>query len=83
MADLRRASKSSTARPRRRDIVVTAALGVAVLAVLGLSGELAGAAFAASALAVCALAAVYYLTALSAIEPAPRPSAAAAHRDAD
>ncbi|MEQ8406347.1 MAG: ATP-binding protein [Oceanicaulis sp.] len=83
MADLRRASNSSAARPRRRDIVVTATLGVAVLAVLGLSGELSAAAFLASALAVAALATVYFLTAMSAAEPAPRPSAALATRNVE
>lgn len=84
MADLRRASKSASAdRPRRRDIALTAGLGVGVLAVLGLSGELSGPAFFASALAVSALAGVYYFTALSATEPAPRPSAALATRDVE
>jgi len=81
---LRRASKPASAdRPRRRDIALTAGLGVSVLAVLGLSGELSGAAFFASALAVSALAAVYYLTALSAAEPAPRPSAALSTRSVE
>jgi two-component system phosphate regulon sensor histidine kinase PhoR len=84
MADLRRASKSASGdRPRRRDIALTAGLGVAVLAVLGLSGELSFAAFFASALAVSALAAVYYLTALSATTPAPLPSAALTTRNVE
>jgi len=83
MSDPSRTARSPALRPRRRDIVVTAALGVVVLAVLGLSGELSAAAFTASTLAICALAAVYYLTALSAIEPAPRPTAALAPRDVE
>ncbi|MFW5661352.1 MAG: sensor histidine kinase [Oceanicaulis sp.] len=80
---MRRTATSSADRPRRRDIALTAGLGMAVLGVLGLSGELSGAAFMASALAVSALAAVYYLTALSASEPVVRPSAALTTRNVD
>lgn len=85
MADSK--TKSGTGRgpdrPRRRDIVVTACLGVAVLAVLGLSGEVSAGTFLASAMAVAALAFVYFLTALGSVETVPSKSASAAPRDLD
>lgn len=88
MADLPRDNRDAASgrhrdRPRRRDIALTAALGMIVLAVLGLSGELSGPAFFAGTLALAALATVYYLTALSAVEPAPRPAKLPTARDVE
>lgn len=75
-----RTSRKTTDRPRRRDIVLTASLAVLVMAVLAIAGELQPGVFLAGALAVAGLAAVYYLTALTAAEPSPRPAAAAQSR---
>lgn len=61
-------------RPRRRDIVLTVSLGLAVMAVLAASGELTVAAFFGGGLAFAALGFVYYLTALTAAEPSPNPT---------
>lgn len=63
------APKPRADRPRRRDVALTVALGVAVLAVLAFSGELSAAAFISAAMAFAALGFVYYLTALTATEP--------------
>ncbi len=60
---------SGADRPRRRDVVLTVALGIIVLAVLAFSGELSVPAFLSAALAFAALGFVYYLTALTAMEP--------------
>ncbi len=56
-------------RPRRRDIAISAGLGVAVMAVLFFSGALGFSTFFGAAAALSALAVVYYLTALTAAEP--------------
>lgn len=63
------APKPGADRPRRRDVALTVTLGVVVLAVLALSGELSAAAFISAAMAFAALGVVYYLTALTATEP--------------
>ncbi|KAA5805506.1 histidine kinase [Alkalicaulis satelles] len=65
-------------RPRRRDIALTAGLGVFIMAVLALSGEMEAGVFLAGSLALAGLAAVYYLTALTAAEPSARPAEAGA-----
>lgn len=78
-----RAPAKATDRPRRRDIALTASLAVLVMAVLAVAGELQPGVFLAGALAVAGLAAVYYLTALTAAEPSPRPAAAAEIRPVD
>lgn len=70
-------------RPRRRDILVTAALGVFVLLVLALAGELNWAVFAFSAGVIVVLAFVYFYTALTTSDPVPKPSLAMAPRDLD
>ena len=68
-------------RPRRRDIALTASIGVVVMLVLAVAGELSGGAFLGGAAAFIALAFVYYLTALTTAEPNPRPLAVNAPRD--
>jgi two-component system phosphate regulon sensor histidine kinase PhoR len=85
MVEQRRDSSASrfNDRPRRRDIALTAGLGVLVLAVLTLAGEVGPGVFLAGSAASGALAFVYYLTALSAVEPAQRPGEAARVRDID
>lgn len=84
MADPERASRPrGPDRPRRRDIAFTAVLGIVVLAVLAMAGEVTPGGFLAAALALAALAFVYFLTALSAAEPVQKASAAAAPRDLD
>jgi two-component system phosphate regulon sensor histidine kinase PhoR len=64
-------------RPRRRDIVITAVLGLIVLFVLMAGGVLDLGPFLAASLAFAALAFVYFLTAVT--QASPRPSALAAH----
>lgn len=61
-------------RPRRRDIAVTASLCVIVLIVLLLTGEISASVFAAGSLASCALALIYYLTAVTSVAPSTRSS---------
>lgn len=70
-------------RPRRRDIAITAALGVSVLAVLALSGAISAGVFASGAVAFGALAFIYYLTALTASEPSAAPPESAQVRDVE
>ena len=81
MVDSARQPRRSPDRPRRRDIALTSALCIAVLAVLMLAGEVSAPVFFAGAAASGALAFVYYLTALTAAEPSPRPQEAATVRD--
>jgi two-component system, OmpR family, phosphate regulon sensor histidine kinase PhoR len=85
MADERanRIPNAPADRPRRRDIALTASLAVLVMAVLTVAGEIEPGVFVAGSLALAGLAAVYYLTALTAAEPSPRPAAAAASRPAE
>ncbi|MCC5981053.1 MAG: histidine kinase [Oceanicaulis sp.] len=56
-------------RPRRRDIVITAALGMAVLFVLMVTGVLAPGAYIGASLAFASLAFVYFLTAVTTAQP--------------
>ncbi|WP_429912002.1 sensor histidine kinase [Glycocaulis sp.] len=56
-------------RPRRRDIVITALLGLLVLLVLLVGGVLAPGAWLAASLAFSALAFVYFLTAVTRVSP--------------
>lgn len=56
-------------RPRRRDIVITAMLGLVVLFVLMASGVLEPGAYAGASLAFAALAFVYFLTAVTTAQP--------------
>lgn len=70
-----RATARAADRPRRRDIAISAGLGVAVMAVLFFAGALDLATFFGASAALGALAVVYYLTALTAAEPT-APSAA-------
>ena len=72
-----RTSRKTADRPRRRDIALTASLAVLVMAVLTVAGELQPGVFLAGSLALACLAAVYYLTALTAAEPSPSPASAA------
>ncbi len=72
-----RTPRKTPDRPRRRDIALTASLAVLIMAVLAVAGELQPGVFVAGSLAIAGLAAVYYLTALTAAEPSPRPAAAA------
>ncbi len=73
----------ATDRPRRRDIAITAGLAMIVLAVLALTGEVSSGVFLAGSAASGALALVYYLTALSAAEPAAGPKEMASVRDVE
>ena len=68
-------------RPRRRDIALTASIGLSVMLVLTMAGELSGGAFLGGGLAFIALGLIYYLTALTTAEPHPRPTAVNAPRD--
>lgn len=61
--------KRAADRPRRRDIVITASLGLLVLFVLMVAGVLPPAAYMAASLAFAALAFVYFLTAVTAAQP--------------
>jgi len=71
-------------RPRRRDIVITALLGLVVLFVLLASGALDPSAWLAASLAFAALAFIYFLTSVTSVSPPqaaqltvpPRPSEA-------
>jgi len=72
-----RTPRKTMDRPRRRDIALTASLAVLVMAVLTVAGELQPGVFLAGSLALAGLAAVYYLTALTAAEPNPSPASAA------
>ncbi len=67
--------------PRRRDVALTALLGIAVLLVLVFSGELSVGAFLAGALAIASLAVVYFLIAVSATEPGPVPQVVIPRRE--
>ncbi len=68
--------------PRRRDVVLMALLGIAVLAVLAFSGELSAPAFLAGALALAALGVVYFLIAASGSDPSPMPQIAPVRHEA-
>jgi len=70
-------------RPRRRDIALTVTIGMAVMLVLTIAGELSLAAMFGGAMAFAALGFVYYLTALTNAEPQSKPAAAIAPRDLD
>jgi two-component system, OmpR family, phosphate regulon sensor histidine kinase PhoR len=66
-------SKTPADRPRRRDIAISSGLGVLVLAVLLAAGTIDLAVFVGTSLALASLSLVYYLTALTTIEPEARP----------
>ena len=68
-------------RPRRRDIALTASIGLSVMLVLTLAGELSAGAFLGGSLAFIALGLIYYLTALTTAEPRPRPATVNTPRD--
>lgn len=68
-------------RPRRRDIALTASIGVTVMLVLAMAGELSAGAFLGGGTAFIALGFVYYLTALTTAEPNPRPTSVNVTRD--
>lgn len=70
-------------RPRRRDIALTVTIGMAVMLVLALAGELSLPAMFGGACAFAALGFVYYLTALTNAEPQSKPVMASAPRDLD
>lgn len=69
-------------RPRRRDIVITAVLGLVVLFFLLVSGVLEAGAYIAASLAFAALAFVYFLTAVTTAQPRGSAPPAAAIRPA-
>lgn len=69
-------------RPRRRDIVITAVLGLVVLFVLMVSGVLEPGAYLGASLAFAALAFVYFLTAVTTAQPRDAAPPAAATRPA-
>lgn len=83
MADDRSSSQKRLKgdRPRRRDIALTASIGLSIMLVLTMAGELSAGAFLGGALAFIALGFIYYLTALTTAEPNPRPMAVNAPRD--
>ncbi|PWE18826.1 histidine kinase [Marinicauda salina] len=86
MAELRRSDpggRENRSRPRARDVVAVAAVGVFMLVFLTVSGELAFAPFVGAALALAALALIYYLGALGVAGPGPRPAAASTVRPVD
>ncbi|TRO96258.1 histidine kinase [Glycocaulis profundi] len=67
---------SAPDRPRRRDILVCACLGVGILTVLMASGALGFGPWLAGALTLSALAFIYWLTALTTAEARPAPARA-------
>lgn len=71
-----RGTRRTPDRPRRRDIVITALLGLIVLFVLMAGGVLDAGAWLAASLAFAALAFIYFLTAVT--RAAPHPSTQAA-----
>lgn len=76
-------AKPNADRPRRRDIAITGALGVLILAVLLAAGTIDFAPFLGASLALAALAFVYYLTALTSAQPEAPPLASQTVRPAD
>lgn len=67
-------------RPRRRDIVITAGLGLSILIVLLSVGVIDLLPFLASAAALSALAFVYLLTAITSAQPLPARAPVPAHK---
>ena len=75
------AKRLTADRPRRRDIALTASIGLSVMLVLTFAGELSAGAFLGGGLAFIAVGLIYYLTALTTAEPHPRPAAINTPRD--